>query len=328
MSYYRTGSNENISTFGDGTRDYTSVSTWESAVDNDNVTAEVTEVLECYADSASFDQRCIFAGGTYNATYPLIVRAEENSRNKLRKNAGIVFIYTTTNAIVFDVRTQFTYFFDLGISLQPAADTATRGVMQWSSTSHDGIVGGCLLFDATNPGTGEARGIVMSGDSMRWRVVNTQFRDIESHGFNASGAGGGDGIMVNCGALDCGGDNLRVSGTHVIKNSYADGAGSSDFAGWDAASDRNASGDGTAPGTTVWTSQTVTVTSANDGHLSPLDTSSQLRGASQSTDSDFAFNTDVDVMLRTGSWDLGPDQINFSDEDQREGELLLMRVGS
>ena len=61
-----TATNENISTYGAGGfgRDYTSLGTWESATDIDLVTAAQSEVLECYDDAASFDDRLTFAGAT------------------------------------------------------------------------------------------------------------------------------------------------------------------------------------------------------------------------------------------------------------------------
>jgi hypothetical protein len=57
-----TGLNENISTYGVG-RDYTSLNAWKTATAYDLVTAQVTEVLECY-DDAIYDDQLQLSGAT------------------------------------------------------------------------------------------------------------------------------------------------------------------------------------------------------------------------------------------------------------------------
>ena len=58
----RNATNENISTYGGATRDYSSLATWESDSDVDLVSASQSEVLEGYADSATFNDTIILAG--------------------------------------------------------------------------------------------------------------------------------------------------------------------------------------------------------------------------------------------------------------------------
>ena len=69
----RSGSNENISTFGLGGlgRDYTSIATWEAATDNDLVTAQVTEVLFlCHDQDDPYPVSSLtISGATTNTDY-------------------------------------------------------------------------------------------------------------------------------------------------------------------------------------------------------------------------------------------------------------------
>jgi hypothetical protein len=63
----RRASHEVISTYGNGTRDYTSLNTWEADWDIDCVAGQVSPVLECY-DDAVFDDYVVIAGATTDAS--------------------------------------------------------------------------------------------------------------------------------------------------------------------------------------------------------------------------------------------------------------------
>ncbi len=82
----------NVSTYGNATRDYTSLSTWESATDNDLVTAQAGEVLDCYEDASPYnDGGCYIAGATTNASYFRVVRKAPSVSRTYDPTSGVVF---------------------------------------------------------------------------------------------------------------------------------------------------------------------------------------------------------------------------------------------
>src|SRR5690606_1139067 len=62
-------------------RDYTSLSTWEAATDNDLVSLEQSEVLEVYADQSSYEDSVDITGETSNSTYFRIIRPAASFHN-------------------------------------------------------------------------------------------------------------------------------------------------------------------------------------------------------------------------------------------------------
>jgi len=112
-----------------------------------------------------------------------------------------------------------------------------------------------------------------------------------AHGCAIGFASDGNGMIVkNCGAANCANG---FNGT------------------FDAASTNNASSlAADAPGTNPRNSVTPTFVSAtSDLHLASGDTAWKDQGANLSADSLFPFSTDGDGATRTGTWDIGADEI-------------------
>ena len=92
--------NPNTSTYGTGGagRDYTSLQTWESATDNNLVTANAGEILDCFDDAASFTDNFSSGGmtdGVTDATRFRVVRGSSADRHDGTSNNGVHF--TPTN---------------------------------------------------------------------------------------------------------------------------------------------------------------------------------------------------------------------------------------
>lgn len=314
------GTNENISTFGDGTRDYTDLQTWESATDYDLVTAEVREVLECYADAASFDTRATVFGATFNSTYHRCLRAASSAKHDGTPSSGVVF-ETTTQGNILSVRE---FFVIEDLEFRNVGNSASLLNIVDYGASSSGRVVGCLFTEGSNAGAGTCRGLVINrspaaGDVY---VVNNLFANTEQYGLWVVIPTGDTAYVYNNTAVNnTGTEGIRVSGSTgdiVAKNNLASG-NTTDFLGtFDAASTHNASSDTTAPGSNARTSQTFTFVDAasDDYHLASNDAGARSLGTNLSGDSAFPFNDDVDSD-GIAIWSIGMDSINSGVEQSR-----------
>ena len=84
----------NTSTYGNATRDYTSLTAWEAATDNDLVAASCGEVLDCYDDAASFDDHIKFESATCDNNCFRMIRAASGEEGDGTPNNGVYICYT------------------------------------------------------------------------------------------------------------------------------------------------------------------------------------------------------------------------------------------
>lgn len=307
ISSRRYGVNENISTYGDGTRDYCSLSIWEMDTDTALTTSEVTEVLECYADSASFDDSTDLAGATANANYHRIIRAAPGEGHDGTPGTGVHFNRTTGTRGI-ELSEAFASLQDLVISLITNDASAAFAVLSATGGSNN-LVTNCLV-KATNSGAGDAHAITYSGGATAFSAINCLAYESDNSGFLLGSAG--TITIYNCTAIDNDLGFDRNSGTVTCTNCLANGNTSGDFDGTITQS-YNASGDATASGTGSRTSQTFTfVDDANDDyHLDPDDDGASNFGNDLSADSTFPFNDDID-NAEIETWSIGFDSDNVS----------------
>ncbi len=135
-------------------------------------------------------------------------------------------------------------------------------------------------------------------------------------GFHCGGQDG-DMVVYNCTAddFDFGYHKAGSNTSFLVKNCLASNssigfnANGSSFA---AGSDYNVTTDATSPpGSNSDTSSTVSfVDSANgDFHLLSSDTGAKDQGVDLSSDPTLAFSTDIDGQTRSGTWDVGADEV-------------------
>lgn len=299
----RVGTNENIQTYGDGTRDYTSLATWESATDNDLVTATTSEVLECYADSPSFADDVNLFGATTNASFFRIIRPAVGEGHDGTPNSGVVFTTTTANSIISCSEDH-----DLAQDLVLRSTTNQVGgtnCVGINSGVNDVEIVGCLL-KATNSGTGSGRGFTSFGAATNYVIDCVAYKCDNSGFFVATPS---TVVFYNCTAVDCGTGFNRQSGTATAKNCLASGNTTADFSGtFAAASIANASSDGTAPGASPALNRTFVFADPDndDYHLLHTDRGAFQRGVDLSADATFAFDDDIDGDTIT-IWSIGAD---------------------
>jgi hypothetical protein len=288
----RAGTNESISDYEGGSPDYTEgqFGTWEAATDNNNVTGAVSPVLEVYAEGGGgslWDETAVdFLGGTNNATYMRIVRPAAGN-----KHSGIIVTdgsaagfrdAATTPSYLFQLAdTGPIYFQDLIITRTGIDNLYDCGIKVLSGcTAH---VVGCLVFGF------EGRGIQLeSGGAI---AVNCVVHAVDRCMFTS-------GITVYCYNVTengCTRNSIFNSGTATTKNCV-----------WDTA----ISNSGTHNQTTNVTGTPTYVDAAGDDfHLDPDDTVALDNGTDLSADGTFAFDDDIDGDTRSGTWDVGFDEV-------------------
>lgn len=296
----------NVSTYGDGTRDYSSLATWEAATDNNLVTAAAGEVLECYDDAASFNDGVTLSGATTNSSYFRVIRPATGHGHTGTPNAG-VFFDKTSGGYVVSIQEGYSQAHDLiaRLTINTAASWYTFRV-----TEANAALIGCISWDISDSGSGSPSHFgVQNTSGAGFAVDCLAIGGTGTNGGFRVGATGGTGYAYNCTAYNPGGTCfIRTGGTATARNCLAGSA--TGFSGTWTNSNNNASTDGTAPGTSSRTSQTFTFVNAagDDVHLSSSDAGAKGFGADLSADGNYAFNDDIDGQT-VASWSIGMDTL-------------------
>ncbi len=276
----------NESTYGNATRDYTVLATWEAATDNDLVTAAKGEVLTCYDDDAPYDDFVSISGATTNASYFRVIRAASGDEGTF--SSGVRFT-TSSSFQTFNLDEEYLCMYDIFIE---------------NTYNHSYIPGACVyviknetrIIGCSATGTSDGAGVrgffVDLGETTDvGYIINCAIKGCKLEGLYLS-----KGVLscYNCTSVANKYGFYRYSGTAIAKNCIAQGNTSGQFYG-------------------TWT-QTTNVTSGvtfdSDGyHLASTDTHAKDQGTNLSSDSNFAFNDDIDGDTRSGTWDVGCDEL-------------------
>ncbi len=304
----RVGTNEQVTSYGNCTRTYSALSDWEVATDTNHVSDMETDVLECYDDSASFDDDVNVAGSTNDATFFRIVRPASGEGHDGTSNNGVYFNSTTTGNMLRIAET-FSAYEDL-IATLTTNNSVTRNAFFIPGVSTRLV--GCIGFDGSNSGSGECRGFNPQGD-LHVTVLCLSENNAGDN-FLMGPGGGNTQYIYNCvGIENLSGHCLRnTSGTVVTKNCLMKTATGDCFeAGTYTGSDFDAASDTTDPdsGGSNRVSQTFTFVNAagNNYHLAAGDGGAKDFGQSLAADGVFAFDDDIDGDL-FGAWDIGFDE--------------------
>lgn len=303
----RTGTNENIQSYGGVTRDFTIFSVWEAATDIDLVAGAQSEVLECFDDAASFDDTINASGATTNTSFFRMIRPGPGQGHDGTSNNGFtiastaadhVFTLSEANFQVQDIIATMTY-----------NSASTRNVFRANGDSV--ILVGCIAFDGSNSGSGSSSGFNFTASSDNSRAILCLAENNDSRGFLMD-AGSSNALLYNCTAIGNAVQGIDVNESTCVVTNCLSSSNPADFTGAvGAGSTTNASSDATAPGTSPRINQTFTFVNAagNDYHLSQDDAGAKDFGTDLSTDAMFAFNDDIDGNKRPLVWDIGVDEV-------------------
>lgn len=294
----RPGTNENVSTYDSGGgKDYTALATWESATDNDLVSATQSEVVEIYA-GAHDDSGMLLDGATTDASYFRIIRAADGEGHSgIVKTDGTVAALVTTTLSTRQLWTKDNYNGVYDIVFDAAGNTADQ-LYNWEIGStgvnnYNKIVG-CLFNRVTNAGAGATFNIRTRDLNY---YVNCLFKDADDDGFRALHTP----YTYNCTENGSGtvGTQIVLGSTLVSKNCV-----------WDSGVTET----GTYTATTDTTDTPTYVDSGSgDFHLSSGDSVCIDNGTDLSSDGTYAFDDDIDGETRSGTWDIGMDEYAVTD---------------
>lgn len=307
----RTGSNENVATYGGATRDYdTDLAGWEAATDI-NISAtgtSTTEVLECYDDAASFDDGVTISGATTDTDFFRMIRPASGQGHNGTPTSGVFFSRTTAGYMANIAENNF-HIQDL-IGSSNFSSASSYYVWVAGSTGGACELVGLLAVDSTNThGSGVLRGIYFNNNTDQIAAL-CLVHNIENHGFYfIPNSAGRTNYAYNCISTN-NGTGFREdtsTGSIVLKNCLAD-SNSTDYTGGDLTATNCASSDATSPDATR-RNKTFTFVSAagDDFHLAAGDAGAKDDGTDLSADGVFAFDDDIDGDL-FDTWDIGFDE--------------------
>jgi len=197
--------------------DFTSLATWESATDNDLVTATAGEILDCRDDAVSFDDVVVLSGATTSATFYRLIRPATGQGHDGTVLNGFTII-STTDVDCIQVQEDNSKIQDLLIRLN-INGTAIRAAIELNNTGNEVV--GCIVFDNTNAGTGTTYGGRHNASSTTSGFINCSFQDGDGRGSIAS-----TGFFYNCTAVNNVLDGFDLQNALVtLKNCVSDGNG-------------------------------------------------------------------------------------------------------
>lgn len=320
----RVPGNENISTYNSaGGADYSAFSTWESATDNDMVTAEQGETLEIQAHGSQLhDDNGVFAGGTADATYFRGMRAVSTARHNGQpatdgSQAGFEkdALYTTADVL----RTSESYSFVEDIILKRASNaTANKKLILFNNGSDQASMAGLAIIDSDNIGLGEMMGIeCSSGTGEDSYIIDCLIYNIGDDGIRATGTSSFNAFVYNCTIIGCGDDGIDINiGTFLVKNCILNGNGGSDIEG----SATETTNIKTADGTPAFVNA-----AGRDYRLKNTDTLAKGAGTSLAADSDYPFDDDIRLNTRT-NWDVGGFRYQYQNSVNGKAESLIASI--
>jgi hypothetical protein len=272
-----------------GGKDYSSFATWESATDNDLVSASKGEVLEVYAGNHD-DALYNCAGATCNSSYFRLVKPATGAKHSgIFVTSGVArFVISSGGWACFDIREDYSRVEDLIIELTERGETSC-GVCRFMGATEQAAYVGILL-----KGSSETSVHGFQNYSRDAGDVSLTINCIAINCANGWVAGSEDILAYNCNAVSNTNGFIRSAGTATAKNCCS----SSNSADW--------------WGQTTCTAEDATPTYVASGsgnyHLASNDSVCMNNGTDLSSDEDYPFDDDIDGETRSGSWDIGFDE--------------------
>jgi len=268
-------------------------------------------VLECYADSASYAEYNInLDGATTSTDYFRVIRAASGHRGTTTD--CVRFIKTLAISYYMLLITEnYSSFYDIACS---TITTGSSNYVEALATIGTGNrVIGCTVYNCRATGTSFHIGIYIGNPGITNYIADCYVTNCTGGTHNLSAgilvnsqvSGIATGYIYNCTVTSChAGIKARATSGETaiahVKNCIVQG------------NTTNISTPG--QGGTETINQTTNVTSgvtfdADGYHLDSEDTGAINQGTDLSSDTNFAFDDDIDSETHSGTWDIGADEI-------------------
>lgn len=288
----------NVSTFGGPDRDYQTLSAWEVATQADLVTAQLGQVLFCYADEASYNIRVNISGATVDADYFRVIMAAPGQEHDGDPSKGVRIIQTAEFfQSVLIANEDYSGFYNLNAYGSGDSANARSGIkLEGNYTKAIGNISRCL-----NVGAGLAYSFLSATDNRTQYYVNNIGFKSKENGFRFNSTGGVFYVYNNTSVYNGGsGIDINLGSVHAKNNIAQDNVGTQIREGVPLASD-----------VTNVTSGVTFKDVANDIYLlAHADTVAKAQGTDLSGDAVFPFDDDILTNFRrtffnTGEWTIG-----------------------
>lgn len=298
MDYRTPGTNPTYETFGDGTRDYSSLSSWVTATAVNCVGTTTSYHLNMFPDSASFPDVATISGATVNATYRRSMSLDASVTWNGSPTTGVRFVQSTSN-VTLTISEAFFRCWHFSVEQSTSAAANTFGIA--CNAANAMIIG--VNAKCTNAGSGTGRGFRSYGTSTDLFFWMCTAWECEGNGFHLDG-GAVTKWLYGCKAIDNGDYGFnQFAGTCVAKNCAADGNATGSFdTVWDTRCIGNAADDTLVPGMSRLTGVTFAyVDYASNDYRTAVSCPSAGMGADLSDDDQFPFDVDLFGVDLTGN---------------------------
>lgn len=204
---------------GGGNPDYSSLATWESATDNDLVSAAEGEYLEGYYLAGGHDDSAIFLGATTNATYYRKISSANSGSSPAETTvfngtatAGCIFEYTGSFAGIIDARESYFTATEIAVRYNGTASNTYAIKFDVGGSNHKII--NCVTFNCTSTG-GTATGCSF-GINATSMCIN-----LLTYGNTGNGVSVQDGSgLYNCTCYGNAGEGIHEGGGTNVNDVY------------------------------------------------------------------------------------------------------------
>jgi len=305
--------------------DYSSMSTWESTEQADLTSTGDKHILECYADWASglVENNITLGGWTTSATNFITIRAAAGQGHKGVVDEGFYLASTSvsTSRYLLQLAQAHTIVSDIGFSIAGSHTgydrclrlqgnpTYLRNLWLYANNANASGTARCIQNDTATDG--EIYNCLMLVDAAGSTGSSALYHDdFRAHAvYNCT--------AINLNVADYGYNASATGNEPIYKNCVASGFDVADFdANVDPTSDYNASGDTSAPGTTVYTG----IASGTDFFATgyrPIETG-DLWGTGTDLSATAGFTDDLRGETRT-EWSIGAVDTDYILRTLRDG---------
>lgn len=333
----RTGTNENISTYGSPSLDYDEgeLSLWEAATDNNLITLNVSEVLECEDKGGFYLDNIVINNSITDVNHFRIIRPRTGHFHNGTSSTGVRF--NSTERFVFVIEERYSQVQD--IVARQDYDESYGTCFQISNlggssngAKFSGFIG-CIAFGGTGSSYKVGFAVISTVNTLssRFFLIDCIAHDLDT-GFSTDdfldiSSPNNIFIIYNCTAYNSSVYGFNIVGSLTrMRNCLGAASGTADFSPaigfgrsgtpWTIVTpqnDYNASSDNTAPYVGVGSHgrQLQTFTFVNTGldnyHLTLADAGARNFGEDLSADIYYAFTDDIDRQ-DFDTWDIGADE--------------------
>lgn len=286
--------------YGNSSRDYTSLMAWEADTDVNLNSISKGKVLSCYPDTATYSDYVVMSGAVCSSSFFRLITAAPGYAGT--PTSGVRFVSSSgVTASLLTIQERYSAIYDIAAKY---TSTAPVSLIVFAGRASYVKFVGCCAYDSYAASSGNSGAIGFSAyQGTGIAFINCVARSVTGPYVNYSGGfnfinystSTTSAFAYNCTARSCTYGFTSCGAAFIAKNCI-----SNSFTGY-----------GETPGTWTQTNNTTSTAyyKADGYHLEVTATVAINKGADLSADAAFSFNDDIDKDDRDpGLWDIGCDE--------------------